>query len=845
MSAQSATILALLAGPLLDEQGRPLARLDMERECRQLQERLGEIERAATLYVELATPESILRLLLRQSFDLLHFSGHGGSGELAFEDDSGGLFPLDGATLQKLIAPGGKAPFRLAFLSACHSASVAPALVEAGIAHVIAVEAQAGVLDAAATAFARNFYPALLAGHSVAQAFQIGRAGVAADVRLRQAGMALGQPDLAALEEAKFLLLPAESDHDVALFPDLPPGHLRLVRPAPSPNNLPRRPETFTGRSRQLHDLLQHLLRHPLVELTGMGGMGKTELAREAGRWLAERGRFPAGIHFIDLRQVADTTTARLRIAADLGLDPAVSRQDDLLTAALRADDTDRRLLILDDLDALVASDRLGLRALLRALHDAGVRVLWTTRERVGSLPAQRCELGRLDEPEDEHLFLHWAGLVRPDLEGEWADLRAVLRFLDRWPLAIVLAAPHLAGSSLAGLREQLEQAQEEVLADPDLSTEERDKLGSVAVSLELSLRRLREREPAAADFFPLLALFPGGADPPALAAITGPQWERAVPALRALSLVEELPGERLRLPEPARARAERALPPDARERYGPAALAYYHQLAAEADSLLAGPHFAAGASRLAQELPNLHFWLDWGYEHEPAAEVCLSARLTAALRNFYMLLAWPAEAQENFGRALAAARRVGDRLGEANVLQAQGDVLYFLKQTDEALQRYDQALQLFRQVGARLGEANVLQAQGDVLAFLDRRDEALQRYDQALQLFRQVGDRLGEANAHFSLGRLWLGGDIRRAMAELERAAELYRQSGAQAGLANVRILLARLAAAQGDYRAAVEQIQPAIDFTRRIGHPLAAALAAEQAEWQRRAKAEKDRKF
>jgi hypothetical protein len=82
MSVKVATILALIAGPLVDHRGRPLDRLDRERETRQLCQRLREVDRAATLHVELATPESIPRLLLRQSFDVLHFSGHGAGGEL-------------------------------------------------------------------------------------------------------------------------------------------------------------------------------------------------------------------------------------------------------------------------------------------------------------------------------------------------------------------------------------------------------------------------------------------------------------------------------------------------------------------------------------------------------------------------------------------------------------------------------------------------------------------------------------------------------------------------------------------------------------------------------------------
>ena len=49
--------------------------------------------------------------------------------------------------------------------------------------------------------------------------------------------------------------------------------------------------------------------------------------------------------------------------------------------------------------------------------------------------------------------------------------------------------------------------------------------------------------------------------------------------------------------------------------------------------------------------------------------------------------------------------------------------------------------------MGDRLGEANVLKAQGDVLAFMDERQAALAKYEAALGLFRAVGDRLGQGN--------------------------------------------------------------------------------------------------
>ncbi|MEW5961709.1 MAG: tetratricopeptide repeat protein, partial [Chloroflexota bacterium] len=71
----------------------------------------------------------------------------------------------------------------------------------------------------------------------------------------------------------------------------------------------------------------------------------------------------------------------------------------------------------------------------------------------------------------------------------------------------------------------------------------------------------------------------------------------------------------------------------------------------------------------------------------------------------------------------------------------------------DEALASYGQALALFRAVGSRLGEANTLQAIGDVQGFKKENDEALASYGQALALFRAVGSRLGEANTLQAIG--------------------------------------------------------------------------------------------
>jgi hypothetical protein len=58
------------------------------------------------------------------------------------------------------------------FLSACHSESVAAAVVEAGVPHVVVVKVEHKMLDKTALDFTRAFYRNLLKGHSVSQSFR-------------------------------------------------------------------------------------------------------------------------------------------------------------------------------------------------------------------------------------------------------------------------------------------------------------------------------------------------------------------------------------------------------------------------------------------------------------------------------------------------------------------------------------------------------------------------------------------------------------------------------------------------------------------------------------------------
>ena len=135
--------------------------------------------------------------------------------------------------------------------------------------------------------------------------------------------------------------------------------------------------------------------------------------------------------------------------------------------------------------------------------------------------------------------------------------------------------------------------------------------------------------------------------------------------------------------------------------------------------------------------------------------------------------------------------------LGEANVLQAIGDVQQFRKDMAGALASYGQAQELYRQVGDRLGEANVLLSLGDLARQSHDYAQAWQHYTQAQQHYTTIDHVYSQARVLYRMGD---------ALVEQQRKKEaipFYEQAIARwraIGMADLvsSILLPRLQSAQ-----------------------------------------------
>ncbi|MGB9873095.1 MAG: CHAT domain-containing protein, partial [Anaerolineae bacterium] len=683
-------ILFLVSSPLTAD---PVA---VDRALQELADALRTIPAPATFITRVAEADAIGALMARRDrprFSVLHYLGHGykpeevPSGYLIFEDQNGDLRPLQDHQLLGVLNPTGspQPEFRLAVVTACHSESVAAALHALGIPHIVAVDAEEAVTQRAAITFFCRFYGVLLTGGTVAEAFRAGQNAVALDEDLCRLG------ERVALAEArKFRLLPEDGDHDRPLWPALPEGQVQ-VEPLPALTRPPfhLRPARFLGRGEEMRDVLSRLREQRAVLLRGVSGVGKTELAKEVARWLVARRRAaPERVAFVDLAQTHDAEGARTAIATALGLAAEAIPDAAALAAALPLG----LLLILDEAESAILRAGRAFRDLLEALACAPARpmLIVTSQSDVGSAHFPPYELLRLTPEAALTLFLVEANVTEAERSRmEADDLGELLYYTDRLPRAMVLAAKawrYSRSPDLKVLVRDLKDRWDQVMRDPHYP----DEVKSVVAGIGLAHKRLRERDSEAADFYPYLALFPGGLPQDGLEPIFGPQVRRWAEEIENQSLLERPWPDLLYLPTPFRLFAQRLLEDEtaARARWGEAVLRFYFDFDEEPhigwvkrlDRALreGGEMMPLAIARYAQELPSIEAWLDWGLAHEEGREGQVrSPHLAALLENLYTLLGrlGREETRMRYERALECARRCQDRLGEANVQKALGDL--------------------------------------------------------------------------------------------------------------------------------------------------------------------------
>jgi DNA-binding SARP family transcriptional activator/Tfp pilus assembly protein PilF len=632
---------------------------------------------------------------------------------------------------------------------------------------------------------------------------------------------------------------------------DLPsaPPPVPSAPPRSVPAQLPLAIGVFTGRTRELAflDSLVPRAGEPgptavvISAISGTAGIGKTTLAVHWAHRVADR--FPDGQLYVNLRGFDPSGPAVDPSAAVRGFLEAFGVPAKQIPASLDAQVGKYRsvlagkrvLVVLDN-----ARDARQIRPLLPA--SPGCFAVVTSRNHPGPLVATEAAypltLDLLSTVEARDLLAKRLGADRVNAEPAAVD--EIIARCSYLPLALVITAARAAAHPhfpLAALAAQLR----ETAATLDAFDADGDPATDVRSVFSWSYRML---SPGAARLFRLLGLHPGpDISPPAAASLAAVPLDQARTLLaelaRAHLISEHIPG-RFTFHDLLRAYARELAhsEDDEPERRTAVHRMLDHYLyTAYSATLLLNPK--RDPPVLAEPLPGvvpepLHTHdaaLDWcGWERfvlvaavEQAAADGFDThtwQLSWALRTFLLRRGLWEEQVAIEHMALEAARRLGDRAGQATALRGLALAYTRWDRLGDAEPLFDQALNLYTELGDAKGQADIHTSLAEVAEKQGRPADSLRHAQQALDQLRVAGDRAGEAYALNAVGWSYaLLENYEQALTYCTQALELLEEVGNRDGQAATWDSIGYAYRGLGDYEKAAECYQRAIDLFRELG--------------------------
>ena len=776
-----------------------------------------------------ATPEKLDAALRRRAYDALHVVAHGAPDGLALEGDDGRARDVNALQLRARLRHKG---LRLVVLTSCLTGDVrgagdgggagtglTRALLEAGIPQVVAMQFPAEV--EAALRFAGALYAGLAGerGLDLMAAVHDARQG---EYFTQAAGVYEWGVPVVYRQGAGVPLFPAQ--------PGPGPDRAELQTwPPPSQTNAAT-PKDFVGRGAEMAEVLAALQAGRLAAVTGSGGIGKTELARAVSHYLADRSRFADGISWSDLETAHTLPHVLEGIAAALGL--KLDPQADPLDALGETLNGWEGLLVLDNLETALDNRDPGVggdavrRALGQLFRQVAAPCFLITSRSVVGLGEREVRLGPMATAEGVWLFLAAADRAgyhpRP---GDGDALAGIVALLDNYPLALVLAAPHLRDTAPATLLERLETEQAAVLRNPVF--QEDTRLTSFYTSIGLSVDRLSDD---ARRLFGTLSVFEGGAFGISIEAVYGKEWRPPLEELlrRSLALPDERARDRYTLLAPVRRYAETTLDRAGLEMARRRAAIHYEGLAEHFAEKLSGPEAIHATQVLTLELPNLRAGVRWAVRRVEDGrgkeeEVRQARELVVGYAfNLYHFLDRQGHWQELaalVGQGVRAAEALGKARDTAGLKTNLATVLQHMGQVEEAARLREEAQESLRRLGGRdyavflYQQGIAAQAQGDYA-------EARRLYAESQQIAEQLGNKAVVASSLHQLGMLAQDqGDYAEARRLYAEAAATFKELGAQREQAAVLHELGRLAQDQGDYAGARRLYAESLHIKEQLG--------------------------
>ena len=585
--------------------------------------------------------------------------------------------------------------------------------------------------------------------------------------------------------------------------------------PLSSPWQIPMPPKDFTGRSKDIDDILADFERGATITgLRGMGGIGKTALALVLAQRLKDR--FPDGQLFIDLKGTSEKPLAASDamaqvVRAHLGSDIKTPENETELAGLYRSVlEGKRTLLLLDN-----AASR---EQVLPLLPPEYCSVLVTSRKKFALSGLKPWDLDPLS-PEDARKLLI---TIYPQI-GDNADRLAEL--CGYLPITLKAAAYLLVETPDLAPAKYIEELGDERSRLKQLGRSGEDL--DVEACFNLSYSRLSADS---ARVFRLLSVFPGDFDAKAEEVICQDEGHSILSELVRWSLVEYQRSEtgdegRYHLHDLVRLFASEWL----EEADGKAAITrargahakHFKDVLSYATKLYKNGEVLAGLNAFDLERRNIYSAWTWAKENletnNEAASICSS------FLNWPLLLELRQHPRERISwleTALSAARLTNDEIMEGIHLGNLGNAHALLGEFRQAIEYYQQALVIAQEIGDLRSEGAALGNLGNAHASLGEAHQAIEYHQQALAIAKEVGDQRGEGNRLGNLGLVYASlGEAHQAIEFYEKALAISREIGDLRSEGAVLGNLGNAHASLGEAHQAIEYHQQALAIARDIG--------------------------
>jgi non-specific serine/threonine protein kinase len=629
--------------------------------------------------------------------------------------------------------------------------------------------------------------------------------------------------------------------------------------PPLAPNNLTQSLSPIVGREKEIAEITGLLKRDDvrLVTMTGIGGTGKTRLAKAvAGELLTD---FTDGVFFIELAAVTNPELVALTIAQPLGFKEVGGKPMlEILKDNLRGKQV---LIVVDNFEQvvdaapqiaeLVAAGELRILITSRVLLRLSREIEYAVPPLAVPADVSQILFEELLNYEAVKLFVARARQSKPNFaltEENAPSVAEICARLDGLPLAIELAAARVKILAPQAILTKLENRLKLLTGGArDLPARQQTMRGAVEWSYDL----INEDEKI---LFRRLAVFAGGFTFEAAESVAGGQWSvvseekisnseetannnpqqlttdhrplttdilDGITSLVDKSLLiakEQSGGEmRFRMLEVVREYALESLAANNEaEAMRRSHAAYFLALGEEADPHLTGAESVKWLNHLEDEHDNLRDALRWSLENDTE----MALRLAGAMLHFWHIHGYLAEGQKWSETAL---NRSGDALTPARckVLLTVARMAWLHGDYQSASKYYQESLTAGRATGDARQIAQSCRGLG-ILAYVESDHTAAREFfEESLASGRELDDEKLITASLISLGELErTEGNYTTARLLYEESLALRRQTNNKDALSNNLINLAAAACLEGDDAAARLYYTEALKLQNELGH-------------------------